>query len=113
MSFLNVTSTTLGSQGEMFGELLSSVVFSIRSFHSSGSLDASSLAASVTQNIDEYKAWWFNLLHEDPIHVLVESVLMFMIAVVVWRGNATKKSKGGYDEKVRFYRFRFYRFWST
>ena len=108
MSFLNVTATTLSLQGELCGEILASIYKSSVTSSQSSSQSVTSALLSALAGLpsalpvyfEDYKEWWLALLAEDPIHVLVETVLTFMIIVVVYRGNSSRKKVGQYDSKL-------------
>lgn len=55
---------------------------------------------------NRYRIWWLNLLHSDPLHVLVETLLIVMcIALVVlqrradWRFSQERKKGAPTDEE--------------
>ena len=89
---LNVTSTTLELQGTLIGSLVSDRLRSYADSAASalnGSLDGPSVPSYVDALLflENYKEWWLRLVRDDPVHVVVETVLLFTILVVIWRGN--------------------------
>ena len=43
------------------------------------------ISLETIQNLpNAYKTWWFNLLREDPIHVLIETCLLMFIGYLVF-----------------------------
>ncbi|GMH83840.1 hypothetical protein TrST_g9391 [Triparma strigata] len=101
---LNVTSTTLELQGTLIGSLVSDRLRSYADSAASalnGSLDGPSVPSYVDALLflENYKEWWLRLVRDDPVHVVVETVLLFTILVVIWRGNGSKKAKN-FDSKL-------------
>jgi len=65
-------------------------------------IDISSTLNSLLQTIltlpNRYRIWWINLLHSDPLHVLVETLLIVMCIILVvlqrradWRFSQERK----------------------
>ncbi|GMH53762.1 hypothetical protein TL16_g01525, partial [Triparma laevis f. inornata] len=83
-------------QGSLIGSLLAEKLRT-----SSVSLSSLPTSSSLHQFLSNYKQWWLELVSEDPVHVVVETVLLFTIIVVIWRGNGSaSKKKGKFDSKL-------------
>ena len=91
---------------------LSNIINDISSTLSSISLQSSTTSSlqSLLQQIltlpNRYRIWWINLLHSDPLHVLVETLLIVMcIALVVlqrradWRFNQERTNSAPTKEE--------------
>ena len=46
-------------------------------------ISPTSLLQTILSIPNRYKKWWLNLLHSDPLHVLVETLLLFVVITLV------------------------------
>ena len=46
-------------------------------------ISPTSLLQTILSIPHRYKKWWLNLLHSDPLHVLVETLLLFVVITLV------------------------------
>ena len=46
-------------------------------------ISPTSLLQTLLSIPNRYKKWWLNLLHSDPLHVLVETLLLFVVITLV------------------------------